>query len=151
MSDSLSSFEWIQFLELAKELHNSASKDALLAEAKYRTVIGRAYYAAFNVAKQYLESQGISLPKNGKAHTKVRNHFDDYRQSNPKNENFSTVVDNLNNLRTRRNVADYKKKRRETSNWKDQSESAIYQADEVIESIAQLKKERKKEKPRLKK
>jgi uncharacterized protein (UPF0332 family) len=147
MSDSLSSFEWIQFLDLAKDLHNSAAEDLSLAEAKYRTVIGRAYYAVFNLAKEYLESQGIRLPRGSSAHEEVRNHFD-----NQQNENFSTVADNLNNLRRLRNSADYvyKKKLNETIDWKIQSESAIEVANEIVNIVKAIKLLDKKRKPILK-
>jgi uncharacterized protein (UPF0332 family) len=153
MSDSLSSFEWIQFLDLAEDLLNSANKDKdlSLAEAKYRTVIGRAYYAAFNVAKEYLESQGTSLSRNGGAHKKVREHFDNQNQQN---ESSSIVADNLNNLRRSRNFADYEKKLHKTIDWKNQSESAIEVANEVINAIKAIelldKKEKQQDKPGLK-
>ncbi|MFM2313628.1 MAG: hypothetical protein RLZZ04_2904 [Cyanobacteriota bacterium] len=142
MSDSLSSFEWIQFLDLAKDLHHSTTEDSPLAEAKYRTVIGRAYYAVFNVAKEYLESQGIRLPRGSSAHEEVRNHFD--------NQNFSTVADNLDNLRKLRNHADYKNKPGKTIDWKKQSESAIEVANEIVDAVKAIKLLDKKKKPILK-
>jgi uncharacterized protein (UPF0332 family) len=42
-------FDWSQYLNLAVELANT--KD----ETHFRAAISRAYYAAFNVAKQFLE------------------------------------------------------------------------------------------------
>jgi uncharacterized protein (UPF0332 family) len=149
MSDLSSRFKWIKFLDLAKDLHNSTAEDLSLAEAKYRTVIGRAYYAAFNVAKQYLESQGIPISKQGEAHQEVKKCL---MQIN------GTVAANLNNLRSARNTADYKSnvynKRRDetiTTYWKKESEKAIKRADKIIKAIELLdKKEKQQDKPGLK-
>lgn len=154
MSDSSSSFEWIQFLALAEKLHESAATDISLAEAKYRTVIGRAYYAAFNIAKQYLESQEILISKFGTAHGEVRECFKQiYKESGSQNTIFSTVANNLDNLRKQRNRADYKTNADtpDTNYWKKESEKAIKRADKIIKAIELLdKKEKQQDKPGLK-
>jgi len=40
-------------------------------ESKNRTSISRAYYAAFLVARSYLESAGYNFPPDSKCHKKV--------------------------------------------------------------------------------
>jgi uncharacterized protein (UPF0332 family) len=157
MSDSSSSFKWTQFLTLAEKLHESAATDTLLAEAQYRTVIGRAYYAAFNVAKEYLKSQNISIPKEKNEHFEVRNEFGKLFEKSNTNKNFRIVNKTLNKLRQRRNNADYDsdayydKKRSKALNWNKESGYAITRAKEVIEAIELLdKKEEQQDKSGLK-
>lgn len=137
MSDSSSSFEWIQFLKLAEELNQSAMLDTSLAEAKYRTVIGRAYYAAFNFGKEYLKSRGIFISKAGGAHQEVKECF---RQID------RNVARKLHNLRQIRNSADYRAHNKRIKNnkiiiidWEKESEKAIENAKEIINAIKQLK------------
>lgn len=67
-------------------------------ESKYRTSISRAYYAAFLVARCYLESSGYSFPPDSNVHKKVIDYMKD------KNSFISNL---LFKLRDRRNHADY--------------------------------------------
>jgi uncharacterized protein (UPF0332 family) len=49
------SFDWLEFYSLSKSLINDQiSQD--LTVSKYRTSISRAYYAAYNLSKEYLET-----------------------------------------------------------------------------------------------
>ena len=67
-------------------------------ESKYRTSISRAYYAAFLVARRYLESSGYIFPPESNVHRKVIDYMKD------KNSFISNL---LFKLRNRRNDADY--------------------------------------------
>ena len=59
------SFDWSEYLNLAKELANQAIAPAN-QEAKLRTAISRSYYAAFINARNYLrDKEGILIPKTG--------------------------------------------------------------------------------------
>jgi hypothetical protein len=50
------------FLRLAFQLASGAS------EADWRTAVGRAYYAAFHVARRLLEDLGFVVPRMDRAH-----------------------------------------------------------------------------------
>lgn len=96
------SFDWLQYLNLAKELASQATPPESL-EARRRAAIHLAYYAAFNLAKDHLrDKEGHSIPTTGDAHSYVTEQFDlspdPVRQS---------VGRNLKRLRKFRNQADY--------------------------------------------
>lgn len=96
------SFEWRQYLNLAKELADEAATSAN-PEARLRAAIHLAYYAAFNLAKDHLrDKEGIFIPKTSDAHKDVSDLFelspDHLRQ---------LVGSNLTRLRKFRNQADY--------------------------------------------
>lgn len=61
------SFDWSNYLHLAKSLSTA------LDEASQRSSISRAYYAAFNIARQYVMQNhpGADIPNDGRAHEKV--------------------------------------------------------------------------------
>jgi len=56
----MNEFDWEDYLLLAKKLLIE-SKDSDIQEAKLRSAISRAYYAAFIKAKNYLERKGYDL------------------------------------------------------------------------------------------
>lgn len=95
-------FDWSEYLELAQEL---AGERASLAseEAKLRSSVSRAYYAAFCKARNHLRDiEGQPIPKGGKAHAYVRDQFKDSTDRSRKK-----IGNNLDRLRLRRNKADY--------------------------------------------
>lgn len=84
------------FLELAKRLHNSED------EASRRTAVSRAYYSIFNHIKYFLNKNGIKLPSAADAHKKAHQYL-----SNSGIDEAVDLADDLDNLRKRRNDADY--------------------------------------------
>lgn len=71
------SFDWAEYLNLAGELcatPTSPSTD----EAKYRSAISRAYYAAFGKAKNHLRNNDgdTAIPTGASAHKYVRRKFE---------------------------------------------------------------------------
>ena len=82
-------------LDLADNLCEDANYDD---EAKYRTSISRAYYAAHLTAHCKLKSTGIDFPKDSNIHYEVINHF------KKKDRHVSNM---LYRLRKNRNDADY--------------------------------------------
>jgi len=84
------------FLEVAKDLAKSHSEAAL------RSAVSRAYYALFNVAAQVLIEWGFVVSQGPGAHGEVRNRF-----SNCGIEQVTDFVHSLDELRARRNQADY--------------------------------------------
>ena len=73
-------------------------------EARLRAAISRAYYAAFNQARQYIEEVFYTKASadEGKSHLFVITWFDTYPD-----EAFQRIGDHLDNLRGRRRRADY--------------------------------------------
>ncbi|HEY9630086.1 MAG TPA: hypothetical protein V6C84_22560 [Coleofasciculaceae cyanobacterium] len=96
------SFNWEEYLHLAEELTGIANSIAG-EEARLRSTISRAYYAAFIRARNYLRIHlDIDLPRNGDVHRYVREYFD--RSSN---ELHRMIANDLARLRISRNRADY--------------------------------------------
>jgi uncharacterized protein (UPF0332 family) len=94
------SFDWSGYLDLAKELNENLISNR---EAKQRSVVSRAYYAVFNLAKDYLEQvEGHSIPKTADTHRYVG---DQFRIGN--NPNGKAIARDLARLRRFRNQADY--------------------------------------------
>jgi hypothetical protein len=95
------SFAWTRYLELAKEL---AGKPVTTEgrEAKLRSAISRAYYAAFHEARDFLVITQGPLPYNVNEHEYVKNWYLDQRD-----RLRAQVGNDLNRLRQDRNRADY--------------------------------------------
>lgn len=82
-------------LDLADNLCEDANYDD---EARYRTSISRAYYAAHLTARCKLKSTGIDFPEDSNVHYEVIKHF---------KEKDKHVSNMLYRLRRNRNDADY--------------------------------------------
>lgn len=83
-------------MPLAASLANGST------EAEWRTSVSRAYYAAFHTASELMRALGFVVPKADRAHA-----YAWLRLSNCKNLDVSKAGRNLNELRSRRNEADY--------------------------------------------
>lgn len=95
------SFNWSEYLQLARQL---AGKAAISAdrEARLRSAISRAYYAAFIEARNYLrDGKGYSIPGKN-THRYIIQTF-----KNDANLDYQKIGQNLERLRVRRNQADY--------------------------------------------
>ena len=65
-------FDWSEYLKLAQELAGQTVSPAN-EEAKLRSSVSRAYYAAFCKARNYLRDiEGHSIPSTPEAHRYVR-------------------------------------------------------------------------------
>lgn len=93
------SFDWTEYLNLAEELAGQAQKPST-EEARLRSAISRAYYAAFSTARYKLPS----IPSNlaGSVHTYV---WKNYKNNNDLTR--SQIGANGDRLRKDRNRADY--------------------------------------------
>ena len=95
-------FDWSDYLDLAKELAGQTASQAT-EEAKLRSSVSRAYYAASCKARNYLRDiEGRSIPSTGDAHVFVR---DEFRHSADRLRR--KIGNNLNRLRLDRNKVDY--------------------------------------------
>lgn len=96
------SFDWSQYLNVAKELAGQATIPAN-QEAKLRAAISRAYYAAFIEARNHLrDKEGHSMPKTSDAHLYVSQQFELSADSIRR-----TLGEGLVRLRMYRRQADY--------------------------------------------
>jgi len=96
------SFDWSEYLNLAKELAKQSSSPAS-EEAKLRSAISRAYYAAFCKARNYLRDvKGIQMTGSAQDHQIVAKLF-----KACSDRNWNKVGVNLERLRIDRNKVDY--------------------------------------------
>ena len=94
------SFDWLEYLHLAQNL---AGQTIVISEqAKLRSAISRAYYAAFHQAKRFLENkEHLTIPLQN-VHKFVINQFQNY--PDPVRQK---IGNRLQVLRGYRNQADY--------------------------------------------
>ena len=117
------------FLKLAKRLLDKERNPEGL-----RSTVSRAYYAAFNVAAEFLSEIGHDVPSDAKGHKLAY-----YYLNNCEDESLIQVGGDLDDLRGIRNDADYdmnqKRVEKEVNvqNWVDV-------ADEIIKTLDECKK-----------
>ncbi len=95
------SFDWLEYLQLAEEL---LAKSTILPndESKIRSAVSRAYYAAFNQAKLFLETKDrLTIP-----HYNVHQYVI-YQLKNSSDTRRKKIGNRLFVLRDYRNQADY--------------------------------------------
>lgn len=96
------SFDWAEYLRLAKELAKNPPPNCDL-EAIYRTVIGRAYYGAFREAQNFLVKRGSFSVEFGEgSHNKVIFEF----KGHP-NRYCQLIGEDLRRMKQFRERADY--------------------------------------------
>lgn len=107
----LMKFDWSGYFDLANELAAiSDSESAKIVEAKMRSSISRAYYAAFCLARNYLRDDlddrklSNSQQKNTNVHWYVIQQF---QTLGSRNKKMRQVGWDLENLREKRNMVDY--------------------------------------------
>jgi uncharacterized protein (UPF0332 family) len=115
-----------EFLQLAFKLKGGPSP------AEYRSAISRAYYAAYNVGVEKLNEMNCPIDETRDGHTQVQ-----FFLNCAGSRELSKASSQLNELRTKRNKADYQLKllNAETS---QNSEAAVIQADRIIKVIDTL-------------
>ena len=96
------SFEWQDFLTLARQLESSALADPV-CEAKLRSAISRAYYAAFSIARTHLEDRlGFDVADKAHIHQRV---WDEFKESGDRSR--KKIGYNGDRLKDKRESADY--------------------------------------------
>jgi len=124
-------FDWSEYLNLARELAGQATSISS-NEAKRRSAISRAYFAAFCSAKNHLEykDHNAKIPPGGEAHGYVWRQF---KESD--NQLRREVGEDLNRLNTHRGKADYAPT---ISKIDDTTFTALLIAENVLSNLARL-------------
>jgi uncharacterized protein (UPF0332 family) len=84
------------FLEVARDLASGSR------EADWRSAVSRAYYAAFHVARLFMEEVGFTVPRADRAHAHIW-----LRLANSGDPQTSRAGNELKALREVRNLCDY--------------------------------------------
>lgn len=142
-------FDWSEYLYLAEELADvnplikSASEttnQSKISEAKLRSSISRAYYAAFCIARNYLRDV-LHDPRLSKARTwDINEHqyvAEEFRQNKAKNKKMIDIGNDLNRLRQFRNKADYEDI---INNLQKEAKFSLKLAENIISKINELMK-----------
>ncbi|MCZ7568230.1 MAG: hypothetical protein M5U01_06540 [Ardenticatenaceae bacterium] len=101
-------FDWSEYARLAQELAGDPPEPAAGQEARARSALSRAYYAAFCEARNLLKKRklytdpGRDDEEHRNEHRYVHRKFEQHQ-----NFNYQKVADNLKRLRIDRNIADY--------------------------------------------
>ena len=75
----MNDFNWNEFYLLAQYLNDEYSFNC--QEAVQRTVVSRAYYSAFNMAREVLKHKyKITIPQNATSHEYVRFEYEKQKQ-----------------------------------------------------------------------
>lgn len=122
-------FDWHEYLRLASELAGHPIAPAN-EEARLRSAISRAYYAAFCKCRNYLQMQGYQLYRESLAHTQVRNLF---KQS--QDRRLKQVGHHLDRLRSDRNMADYEDYFADIG---EKTELALELANRIFSTLSEL-------------
>lgn len=117
-------FDWTNYLELARGLAQGSD------EASQRSAISRAYYAAFNNARLWLDSQGVTFTSRESIHRQV---WDEFLKSGATSQ--QQIGSTGDKLRARRARADYEDAIVDLSR---QVTIAIQQAEELLNGLSKL-------------
>jgi uncharacterized protein (UPF0332 family) len=124
-------FDWLQYYDLAKELSGWPQVVIAQGEAKLRSAISRAYYAAFCEARNYLIDKGHNLDTSKDVHKDVRQIFATGTDSISKD-----IAENLDALRHIRNLADYEEQVRAIE---ERTKEALRRCNAILHQLTKLK------------
>lgn len=131
------SFDWSEYLVLAKELA-SQTQGSSTQEARWRSAVSRAYYAAFRKARNHLRDKEGKRQElaSGNTHQIVINLFSElYNNSRNKNPKHLLIAQNLRDLRSARNRTDYEDV---VTNLQGLASTSLIKAEKVISSLSTL-------------
>jgi uncharacterized protein (UPF0332 family) len=97
--------------------------------AEFRSAISRAYYAAFHLGLNNLKEMGFPIVQNQQAHGEVYRHL-----NNSRDRELVIAASMMNDLRTKRNHADYELDRLDVEEKKN-AKMLVRQAARLIEAI----------------
>jgi uncharacterized protein (UPF0332 family) len=118
-------FGWEDYLSLANDLKDQHNEAAL------RSAVSRAYYAAFNIAKDFLGKNGIVISENkASVHQEVWSAFEG------RGETWGAVYRHGDSLKQRRRAADYnltpRNRNGKPKNWLEEVKHSIDEAKSVL-------------------
>jgi len=96
---------------------------------EFRSAISRAYYAAFHVGHILLKKMGFDVVEGPEAHNDVYKHL-----NNSGDDELAKAASKMNDLRTKRNHADYYLNRPDVEKKKN-ARMLVQQAARLIETI----------------
>jgi phosphoribosylformylglycinamidine (FGAM) synthase PurS component len=140
-------FEWFEYYEVAQELYdlalnNSDSSQARKNQARLRSSMSRAYYAALQISKEYLVERSFYYPSQDESrttHVYIIRAFLSVRDPKAR-----MIKQALEMLRDNRVLADYEKvfplKIDETI--QDKAQDSLAKAKLVIELIKKLQRQK---------
>ena len=125
----MSAFDWEAFIDVAEELMRLPGADRIRQEARHRSAVSRAYYAAFHVAQAYIEEHAlVRLTKTGRDH----NLISETLQQQP-DKRLRFVGQELATLKDARQEADYSTdSMADTEEWTAAGRDAVRTVREVI-------------------
>ncbi len=121
-------FDWEDYLQLARELRDGAQGDAL-CEAKLRSAMSRSYYAAYMIARSYLEAKGFTISDIRRSHELVWKEFKRDRAN-------KQIWDDGTRLKLNRIRADYRPHARCADH---DAEKSLLFAEDIIQRIRRLR------------
>ena len=97
--------------------------------SEFRSAISRSYYAVYNYGFNILKELGFIIPTNSEAHKEVYLHF-----NNSGDTLLKEVATKIDNLRTKRNHADYYLDRTDVEKQHN-AKAIVHSADRLINTI----------------
>ena len=126
-------FDWKEYLEIAERLHQEGG------EAQERAAIGRAYYAAFCSARNWLKNDETIEITRSTSHATIWKYFSPEGEKHTPRQK-KQIARLGDNLRECRNAADYDN---EMINVTEKSKDAIAHARTILKLLAELDRKRK--------
>jgi hypothetical protein len=123
-------FDFAEYLVLARELRGERDRTSSM-EAKFRSAISRAYYAAYMISCNNLREERVEIPSDVTGHERVPmilQGSSDIRKR--------LIGEKLERLRRSRNSADYGK---EISQLEKASSGAVLEASNIINLFERIK------------
>jgi uncharacterized protein (UPF0332 family) len=125
-------FQWEDYLILAEDLGGDENDEAAL-----RCAVSRAYYAAFHVAKDFLN--GLDDPALKVSENKQSIHYEVWKAFLGRGRHWESVYNNGDRLRKRRVDADYEPEPKypngKLKNWSKEVEQSLHEADNVLQWV----------------
>lgn len=121
----MSRFQWTDFLALAEELIGLRGPE--IAEARHRTAVGRAYYAAYNLCREAAARHGFPARKSAADHGALAAWLSDDRAPE--------LAWELSELRSSRNAADYDYLTPDGMAWEEEARECLERAQRIVRRL----------------
>ncbi|MCC6466343.1 MAG: HEPN domain-containing protein [Planctomycetes bacterium] len=136
-------FDWWDFLELADELHKGANQKSASKiphrEARLRTVVSRAYYAALKSISELLTDKHKFPEPPHASHHAIKQALEVHARNVPE---YKQVLAKLTALQSARTFADYKSDPPKGTSLEDLAQLAIDDAMDLRPVVKKLHKKK---------